>query len=192
MNRFILFFFTCFILVNSSYAQQKDTERKGKVHWVSLQEAIELQKIQPKPLMIDVYTKWCGPCRMMSQNTFETDSVAIFLNQKYYAVKFDAEGNDSIVMHGQTFVNKDYVPNTPGRGAVHPLAMYLNVSAYPTLIFMDEQLNFLAPIVGYKTPSQIEIYLKLFGGNQYKSIVTTEQWQAYEKAFVPTWPDGTK
>lgn len=192
MNRFILFILICFVLTTNCTAQRKDAAHNSKVHWVSLQEAIELQKKDPKPLMIDVYTKWCGPCRMMSQNTFETDSVSDFLNKHYYAVKFDAEGNDSITMHGQTFVNKDYVPNTPGRGAVHPLAMYLNVSAYPTLIFMDDKLNFLAPIVGYKTPSQIEIYLRLFSADQYKSITTTDQWQAHERGFVPTWPDGSK
>lgn len=185
-NRFILFMFSCFVLATSCSAQQKE-EHKSKVHWVTLNEALELQKTKPKKIMIDMYTKWCGPCRMMSQNTFEDDEVANYLNENYYAVKFDAEGPDSVMLHNKVFVNPEYNPNSAGRNGTHQLTIYLNVQAYPTLVFLDETATYLAPIAGYRTPPQLELFLKFFSQNLYKTIQTQEQWQQYEQTFQPTW-----
>ena len=71
---------TLFILIFSiqfSYSQ--------KVNWVSFEEAVELQKTNPKNIMMDVYTEWCGPCKMMDKNTFENPLIAKFLNDNFYA-----------------------------------------------------------------------------------------------------------
>ena len=37
--------------------------------------------------MMDVYTKWCGPCKMMMANTFTNANVIEYINANYYAVK---------------------------------------------------------------------------------------------------------
>jgi thiol:disulfide interchange protein len=31
-----------------------------KINWISLNEALELQKTKPKKIMMDLYTNWCG------------------------------------------------------------------------------------------------------------------------------------
>ena len=67
-----------------------------QINWVSLEEAVELQKKTPKKIMMDVYTNWCGPCKMLDKNTFQNKDVADYINKNYYAVKFNAEGNDEI------------------------------------------------------------------------------------------------
>ena len=71
---------TLFILIFSihfTYSQ--------KVNWVSFEQAVELQKTNPKNIMMDVYTEWCGPCKMMDKNTFENPLIAKFLNDNFYA-----------------------------------------------------------------------------------------------------------
>ena len=37
-----------------------------KINWMTLPEAIEAQKTNPKKIMMDVYTTWCGPCKQLS------------------------------------------------------------------------------------------------------------------------------
>ena len=49
------------------------------INWVSLEEALELQKKAPKKIMIDVYTVWCGPCKMLDKNTFQNHFAQHFL-----------------------------------------------------------------------------------------------------------------
>ena len=71
------------------------------------------------------------------------------------------------------------------RNGVHDLTRYLKVSAYPTIVFFDEEANVISPIRGYQQPQQIELYLKLFKGDDYKSMTTQEDFNAYYEAFKP-------
>ena len=36
-----------------------------EIKWMTMNEALEAQKKDPKPIFMDVYTNWCGPCKMM-------------------------------------------------------------------------------------------------------------------------------
>ena len=60
------------------------------VNWMTIEKAQELQKTNPKNIIMDVYTDWCGPCKLMDKNTFQNEDVANYLNENYYAVKFNA------------------------------------------------------------------------------------------------------
>lgn len=155
-----------------------------KINWISLDEALELQKKNPKKIMIDVYTNWCGPCKMLDKNTFQNADVANYVNANYYAVKFNGEGNEVVNYKGKSFNNPNYKPELANRrNSAHTLASYLQISAYPTIVFMDEKADVIAPIRGYQTPPQLELYLKLFKNDDYKEIDTQEKFSSYAKAF---------
>ena len=148
--------FTCSIF---SFAQKTTTAKttpsatSASIKWMTFDQAIAAQKKSPKKIMIDAYTDWCGPCKMLDKNTFENADVAKYVNDNFYAVKFDAEGNEKITYKGKTYGNPQYDPaKDKSRNAAHELAYYLGVQAYPTIIFMDEQTNVLSPVRGYQTP----------------------------------------
>src|SRR5690606_35593617 len=44
-----------------------------------------------KPIFIDVYTEWCGPCKWMDQNVFNQKEVGDYMNKNFISVKLDAE-----------------------------------------------------------------------------------------------------
>ncbi|WP_338732798.1 thioredoxin family protein [Mangrovimonas cancribranchiae] len=157
-----------------------------EINWVSLEEAVELQKKNPKKIILDAYTKWCGPCKMLDRNTFSNKDVAAYINEHYYAVKFNAEGNEEITFKDNTFTNPNYDPAKANRrNSPHQLSRYFSIRSYPTLVFLDENANLLAPIIGYKTPQQLELYLKLFKDNKHTDMNTQEKFNAYYKAFKP-------
>ncbi|NNE55628.1 MAG: thioredoxin fold domain-containing protein [Flavobacteriales bacterium] len=160
---------------------------QGEINWMTLEEAVEAQKKNPKKIMMDVYTKWCGPCKMLDKNTFHHADVAAYVNKNYYPVKFDAEHPDPIVFNGQTYSNPNYVPNKAGRNGVHELSRAMGVSAYPTIVFLDEQQQMIIPLKGYKTPQDLELYLKFFYADEHKNVTTQEQWEAYRNNFTATW-----
>jgi len=144
----ILVLITLFASV-SIYAQ--------KINWVTMEEALELQKKEPRKIIMDVYTEWCGPCKMLDRNTFSNKDVANYINKNYYAVKFNGEGNDEIKYKDKVFKNPNYDPaKAKRRNSSHEFARFMQINAYPTLVFFDEKGEFISPIKGYKTPTQLE------------------------------------
>ena len=157
-----------------------------EIKWVTFQEALALQKKAPKKIMMDVYTNWCGPCKMLDKNTFHNADVVNYVNKNYYAVKFNGEGNENIDYNGKAFSNPNYKPELANRrNSPHQLASYLQINAYPTIVFFDEQGAVIAPIRGYQKPTQLELYLKLFESDDYKKLDTQEKFNSYYKAFKP-------
>ncbi|WP_199769341.1 thioredoxin family protein [Flavivirga eckloniae] len=157
-----------------------------EINWVTLEEAVALQQKTPKKIMMDVYTSWCGPCKMLDKNTFQNKDVANYVNKHYYAVKFNAEGNDKVKYKGKTYSNPNYNPALANRrNSVHELSRYLRVSAYPTIVFLDEKGDLIAPITGYKKPKEIELFLKMFKNDDHKAMDTQEKFYTYSKAFKP-------
>jgi thioredoxin-related protein len=156
------------------------------VKWMSLDEAIELQKKSPKKIVMDVYTNWCGPCKMLDKNTFQNPDVAKYINQYFYAVKFNAEGNSKLTYNGKTYGNPNYKEELANRrNGVHEFTYYLRVNSYPTVVYFDEKGNLLTSIIGYKTPQEIELFLKLFGEDKHKELKTQEDFNNYATTFVP-------
>ena len=148
-----------------------------------MDEALEAQAKNPKKIMMDVFTNWCGPCKMLDKNTFQNADVVDYVNKNYYAVKFNAEGNEEVNYKGQVLENPEYDASRSGRNAQHQFAGALQITAYPTIVFFDENGDTLAPLPGYITPPQLELYLKLFLKDQHKGITSKEEWEKYQKDF---------
>lgn len=156
-----------------SHAQLKVPE---KVKWYTIEQALELQKKEPRKILIDVYTDWCGWCKKMDAETFSHPVIAEFLNTHFYPVKFDAESSDSIVFAGKTFKNENQ-----GNRPTHQFAVALlqgNMS-YPSVAYLNEKLQLLAAIPGYYTASNLEPLLNFIAEDKY--IDTT--LEDYQKTF---------
>lgn len=147
----LLFFSTCLL-------------GQEKINWISIEEAEAASKKQPKKILIDVYTDWCGWCKRMDANTFQKEEVAKLVNEKYYAVKLDGEQKDSIVFKGKTykFVAK-------GRRGYNELAALLLQGrlAYPSIVYLDENLNLIRPWPGYKGPEEFLLILSYIIEDHY-------------------------
>ncbi len=162
-----------------------------EINWVTMEQALELQKKEPKKIFMDVYTNWCGPCKMLDKNTFANADVAAYVNEHYYAVKFNAEGNDEVTYKDQTFKNPNYdATKANRRNSSHEFSGYLQVRAYPTMVFFDEEGNLISPITGYLKPQQLELYLKIFHTDKYKEMTTQEQFNEYFKSFEPSFKES--
>ncbi len=154
------------------------------INWVTLEQAVELQKKSPKKIMMDVYTSWCGPCKMLDRNTFQNADVIDYVNKNYYAVKFNAEGKEAVVFKGKTYSNPSYNPaKAKRRNSQHQLAGAFGVRSYPTILFLDESANVITPIIGYKAPQQLELYLKMFKDNAHKTMTSQEAFNKYYESF---------
>lgn len=164
-----------------------------EINWITFEEAVALQKKDPKKIMMDMYTEWCGPCKMLDRNTFKNPDVAAYVNKNYYAVKFNAEGNDVVNFDGNKFENPGYDPaKARRRNSPHQFARYFQIRSYPTILFLDEETKLIAPVTGYKSPQQLEVFLTLFKDQEYKNIKSKEQFNKYYEAFKPKFSTAAK
>lgn len=129
---------------------------QGKINWISFEELQKKQKQSPRKVMVDVYTEWCGPCKMLDRYTFADKKVADFVNENYYAVKFNAQHENKISYKGKQFANPNYDPKKgqKRRNATHELARQFGIRSYPTVMFLDEDLKIIQKVPGFRKADQ--------------------------------------
>jgi thioredoxin-related protein len=154
-------------LVQPCWSQK--AKRSGVIKWVTLEEAAALTKKEPRKIFIDVYTDWCGWCKKMDKSTFTDPAVAAYVNQKYYAVKLNAEGREPITINGKT-----YRYNEQMRAHEAALALLNGQMSYPTTVYLDETMGIISPVPGYLEAPMFKTILAYFGENHYKQKTFAE------------------
>lgn len=146
------------------------------IEWLSWEEAAKRSSSNPKKFLVDVYTDWCGWCRKMDANTFAHPEIARYINDNFYAIKFNAGNRDDIVWKGKTY---KFVSN--GSRGYHQLAAEIMQGqlSYPTVVFLNEDMEVIQPIPGYHAPDRFEVIVSYFAGNHYQ----TTPWRKYSQEF---------
>ncbi len=150
----------------------------GEVEWMSLAQAeANLQK-EKKPVLIDLYTDWCGWCKVMDKKTYANKNVAVYIKEKFYAVKVDAETKTAISWNGRTFqFNKNYKTND--------FAVWLTQGRleFPTTIIIPTDGSNPQAIPGFLEPKDFELIVKYFGEGEYGKT----PFDRYAKNFKASW-----
>jgi thioredoxin-related protein len=158
---------TAALLLTSMSRVEKPVSAEGSpVKWMTFEEAVERSKTEKRKIIIDVYTDWCGWCKVMDKNTFSDPEVAKLLNEKFYPVKFNAEQTADVVFRGTTF---KFVSN--GNNGTHQLAAVLlnNQLSYPSIVFVEEDFKSVSPIPGFKKREEFHKMLSYFITGHYKN-----------------------
>ncbi len=165
-----------FVMIGMANTAFIEKEKPAKIEWLTFEEAVELNKTQPKKFFIDVYTDWCGWCKVMDKNTFSDPYIAQYISENYHAVKFNAEQRESVEFQGNTF---KFVAQ--GRKGYHELAAALlnGKLSFPTVVFLDEQMRMIQPIPGYQKPENLAPILTYFAEDHH----TKTSWDDFQKNY---------
>jgi thioredoxin-related protein len=147
------------------------------IDWMSVEQATGKLQQEKRPVLIDLYTTWCGWCRQMDKKTYSNKWVAQYLQDKFYTVKVDAETHTTIQWNGKTYQsNPQYRSNE--------FALYLTHGRleFPTTSIIPPGEEPQA-IPGYLEPKDLELLVKFFGEGAYH----TQSFDEYQKSFKPTW-----
>ncbi|MFT4024626.1 MAG: DUF255 domain-containing protein [Flavihumibacter sp.] len=146
--------------------------------WMTLAEAEAAAAGDPRPILIDLYTDWCGWCKVMDKKTYKNKNVYNYLNSKFYAVKLDAESRSKLAWKG-----KSYSYNV--RYRVNEIALFLSPAqlSYPTTVIIPPGTNEPQPIPGFLEPKDMELLVKYFGEGAYK----TSSFPEYQRGFKGNW-----
>ena len=175
LNRSFLVLVILVGLSSSSFIN-RELKTDDRVIWLTFEEAVEKSQVEKRKIFIDVYTDWCGWCKKMDANTFNEANVANYLNEYFYAVKFNAEQREDITFKDHTF---KFVEQ--GRRGYHELAASLlqGKLSYPTVVFLDEDFNMIQPLPGYRDAKSFHPILEFFGMNKYKEM----DWTAFQADY---------
>lgn len=152
--------------------------RKGEqVAWMSVEEAAGKLQKEKRPVLIDLYTTWCGWCKQMDRKTYSNKKVIQYLSEKFYTVKVDAESRATLTWNGHAYqFNPQY--------RVNDLAMYLAHGRleFPTTVIIPPGGEPQA-IPGYMEPRDLELLVKYFGEKSYEKV----SFEEYQKKFKASW-----
>jgi thioredoxin-related protein len=172
---------TAFITINAE-GINKPQEGVG-INWMTFEQAVKLNAKKPKKMIIDVYTDWCGWCKVMDKQTFSDPIIIEYVNANYYAVKLNAEMTDKL-----TFQGADYefvVTNPANNKGYHAFAAKLldGKLSYPSTVVLDEQYGRIGLVPGFLRPEQFDQMLKYYGGNHNKTTPYEEFTKNYKSPY---------
>jgi len=98
----------------------------------SWDEALKQAAAKNKYIFVDAYATWCGPCKMLKEQTFTDDKAAAFYNANFINVAIDME---------------------KGRGP--ELAQQWQLRAYPTMIIFNPKGKPVLGTVGFIKASEL-------------------------------------
>jgi thioredoxin-related protein len=174
--RKIAFSLICLLLLVTIGA--KAPEGESAVKWLTIEQAVEKSKKEKRKIFIDVYTDWCGWCKVMDKSTFSDPKIAKILNENFYPVKFNAEQRQDVEFMGTTF---KFIES--GRNGYHQLAAALlnNKLSYPTVVFLDEDFKMLQPLPGYQDAGQFHKIVQFIGEDHFRKT-SWNDWQVKYKS----------
>ncbi|MFT4737752.1 MAG: thioredoxin-related protein [Cyclobacteriaceae bacterium] len=168
-------------LLSSSF-QVRTNEPTAELQWLTMEEALKLNEKEPRKILVDMYTDWCGWCKRMDIEVYANPGIVEYLNANYYNVKFNTEKyKENIEYAGKTF---KYIPAPQGgRNGIHELAYLLmnKKASYPTTVFIDEALQPIQSIPGYQKVDFFEIVITYIGEDKYKDTPWAEYQTSYSR-----------
>ncbi len=162
---------------------------KGEINWIKSVEELEAKmKAEPRKVLVDLYTNWCGWCKRMDKDAFSHGDIASYVNDNFYALKFNAETPTAVSFKGK---NYEYVKK--GRRGTNMLAYKFILGdktngsvGYPTIAFLDEKMNRIDAFPGYKDASKFDPLIRFINEEHYKNQTLAEYQKTYTSPISPT------
>ena len=136
------------------------------VAWHGWNEGLAAAAGGGKPVIVDVYTDWCGWCKRMDRDVYAKAAIGDYLNQPFVMVRLNAESAERVSYGGRTMTAR-------------ALAGGFQVTGYPTTIFLKSDGTHLVNVPGY-IPADDFIKLVRFIGDGHMD--RGESWEAYSRS----------
>lgn len=79
------------ILITGMLCMAMGVQAQTDFRPLDLKGAIAAAKAEGKQVFVDIYTDWCGPCKMMAKQVFPTEKAGNYFNEKFVNIKLNAE-----------------------------------------------------------------------------------------------------
>ncbi len=115
--------------------------------WRTWQPGLEEASRAKKPILVDVYTDWCGWCKRMDRDVYARSDVREYLAKNYVVIRLNAESARATTYQGK---------NTTERS----LASGFRVTGYPTTVFLRSTGDHMVNVPGYVAADRFLLILR--------------------------------
>lgn len=136
-------------------AAEKVTGGEKKISWMAFDAAAERAKRENKHMIVDVYTTWCGWCKVMDKQTYSNADVAAYLNDNFVLAKVNGESSAELHYKGEAMSERAF-------------ARKVGVTGFPTTYFLKPDADIIGGAPGYIPPDNFMIYAKYVSTRWYE------------------------
>ena len=115
--------------------------------WRAWNDGLQQANATHRPVIVDVYTDWCGWCRRMDHDVYAKAEVADYLKKRFVTIRLNAEAKDAARYEGRDYTSQD-------------LSQRFRVSGYPTTIFLRSTGEHMANVPGYVPADRFLLLLR--------------------------------
>lgn len=135
----------------------------GSVAWRGWNDGLAVAASSSKPVIVDVYTDWCGWCKRMDRDVYARADVTDYLNGHFVMVRLNAESNERVNYQGRAL-------------SARTLAGGFQVTGYPTTIFLRANGEHMVNVPGYIPAEKFMKLVRYIGDGYMERGVTWEEY----------------
>jgi thioredoxin-related protein len=133
--------------------------------WKAWNPGLEAARAGHRPVLVDVFTNWCGWCRRMDRDVYARPDISAYLASHFVTVKLDAESPEPASYQGHGYSGRS-------------LATAFGIESYPTTVFLSATGERLVNVPGYLEPDRFLLLLRYIGDGH---MARDEKWEDYVK-----------
>ena len=137
----------------------------GRLTWNELDPALAEAKRANKPVLVDVYTDWCGWCKRMDKTTYGNPEVRDYVARAFVPARINAEDDRR---------HASYLGET---ASYRQFADGFRISSYPTTLFLAPDGRLITQLPGYVKPAAFLTVLRYVAEGHYR----TQSWDAFTR-----------
>jgi thioredoxin-related protein len=126
-----------------------------KLNWLAFDAASERASKEGKHVIVDIYTTWCGWCKVMDRETYGNAEVADYLTQNFVLAKVNGESSAKLHWKGKELTERQF-------------AREVGVTGFPATFFFKPDSELLGGVPGFIRPNDFIMMARFVNTKWYE------------------------